>query len=309
MVSSSYDATARVPLPADTPSASPIDFRSSRQYGKYVPYATIPLMAGTSYAILARVLLILKLFVVPALVLTVTLGARRWGPRVGGFLASFPILAGPTLFFFAIEQGPAFVREAARATLMALVAVSVSGLVYARASLRTPWWASLAASWGSFVVATLALNSFRWPLTSALVVAVGSFFLVRALLPAARGAQVAAERSAWDLPLRTLASMVAVLTLTGLAEMLGPRVSGAFTAFPTALGILLVFTHAQQGAPSAIRFLHGFLPGMWGFAVFVFVLAVAIVPLGTWIAFPLAIASLVPSEAIVLLWMNRRRLH
>ena len=205
-------------------------------------------------------LLILKLLVVPALVLTVTLGARRWGPRVGGFLASFPILAGPTLFFFAIEQGPSFVREAARATLMALVAVSVSGLVYAWASLRTPWWVSLAASWTSFTVATLA-------------------------------------------------SMVAVLTLTGLADWLGPRVSGAFTAFPTALGILLVFTHAQQGAPSAIRFLHGFLPGMWGFALFVFVLAIAIVPFGTWIAFALAIASLVPSQAVVLLWMNRRQVH
>jgi hypothetical protein len=267
-------------------------------------------MAGSSYAILARVLLLLlKLFVVPALVLTVTLGARRWGPRVGGFLASFPILAGPTLFFFAIEQGPAFVREAARATLMALVAVSISGLVYAWASLRTPWWISLAASWASFVIATLALNSVRWPLPIALVVAVASFFVVRALLPAARGAQVAAARSAWDLPLRTLASMIAVLTLTGLAEWLGPRVSGAFTAFPTALGILLVFTHGQQGAPSAIRFLHGFLPGMWGFAIFVFVLAISIVPLGLWIAFALAIASLAPSQAVVLLWINRGRVH
>jgi hypothetical protein len=251
-------------------------------------------------------LLLLKVFLVPALVLSVTLGARRWGPRVGGFLASFPILAGPTLFFFAIEQGPAFVREAARATLMALVAVSVSGLVYAWASLAAPWWISLAASWTSFTVATLALNSVRWPLPVALAAAVAGFFIVRALLPAARRAHVAAQRSAWDLPLRTLASMVAVLTLTGLADWLGPRVSGAFTAFPTALGILLVFTHAQQGAPSAIRFLHGFLPGMWGFAIFVFVLAVSIVPLGTWIAFALAIASLIPSQAIVLLWMNRR---
>jgi hypothetical protein len=255
------------------------------------------------------VLLILKLFVVPALVLTVTLGARRWGPRVGGFLASFPILAGPTLFFFAIEQGPLFVREAARATLMALVAVSMSGLVYAWASLVTPWWISLPASWMSFTVTTLALNSVRWPLPIALVAAVTGFFVVRALLPGARGAPVTHERSSWDLPLRTLASMIAVLTLTGLADWLGPRVSGAFTAFPTALGILLVFTHAQQGAPSVIRFLHGFLPGMWGFAVFVFVLALAIVPLGTWIAFALALASLVPSQAIVLLWMNRRRVH
>jgi hypothetical protein len=255
------------------------------------------------------VLFALKLVVVPALVLTVTLGGRRWGPRVGGFLASFPILAGPILFFFAIEQGPAFVREAARAVLMALVAVSISGLVYAWGALRTPWGVSLAASWASFTAATLALNSVRWPLAIAFVVAVGSFFVVRALLPAARGGYVEADRSRWDLPLRTLASMVAVLTLTGLAEWLGPRVSGAFTAFPTALGILLVFTHAQQGSASVIRFLHGFLPGMLAFALFVFVLAVSIVPLGTWIAFVLAIASLAPSQAIVLVWINRRRVH
>src|SRR5262245_42533237 len=102
-----------------------------------------------------RVLFVLKLVVVPALVLTVTLGARRWGPRVGGFLTSFPILSGPVLFFFAIEQGPVFVREAARAVLVALVAVSISGLAYAWASVATPWWISLAASWSSFVAATL----------------------------------------------------------------------------------------------------------------------------------------------------------
>ena len=50
----------------------------------------------------SRVLLLLKLVLVPALVVSVTLGGRRWGPRVAGFLASFPIVAGPTLTFFAI---------------------------------------------------------------------------------------------------------------------------------------------------------------------------------------------------------------
>ena len=250
-------------------------------------------------------LLLLKILVVPSLVLTVTLGARRWGPRIGGFLTSFPIVAGPTLMFFALEQGGAFVRESARATLLALVAVSVSGLVYAWVSLRAPWWASLGASWSSFVVTTLSLNSYHWPLSLALALAVGSFFVVRALLPAARGATVTAPRSAWDLPLRTLASVTAVLTLTTLADWLGPRVSGAFTAFPSALGILLVFTHVQQGPPSVIRFLHGFLPGMWAFALFCFVIAVAIVPLGTPIAFTLAVASLIPPQAAVLLAMNR----
>jgi hypothetical protein len=253
------------------------------------------------------VLLLLKICVVPALVVSVTLGARRWGPRVGGFLTSFPIVAGPTLFFFAVEQGNAFVRDAARATLLALIAVATSGLAYAWASTRAPWWASLPACWAAFVVTTLALNSSSWPLPLALAAAVASFFLVRAVLPAARGAPAAAARSAWDLPLRTLVSVTVVLVLTGLAAWLGPRVSGAFTAFPSALGILLVFTHAQQGSSSVIRFLHGFLPGMWSFALFCAVIALAIVPLGKWLAFGLAIALLVPPQATVLWWISRQR--
>ena len=251
-------------------------------------------------------LLLLKVVLVPALVVFVTLGGRRWGPRVGGFLTSFPIVAGPTLFFFATEQGGAFAKEAARATLVALVGVAMSGLVYAWTSLRRPWWASLVASWASFIIVTLTLNALPWSLPLALGTAVGSFFLARALLPSSRGAPIARERSTWDLPLRIVTSVTVVLVLTSLAEWLGPTRSGAFTAFPAALAILLVFTHVQQGAPSVIRFLHGFLPGMWSFAVFCFVVALAVVPLGKWITFALAIASLVPPQAAVLWWMNRR---
>jgi hypothetical protein len=50
------------------------------------------------------VLLVLKLVLVPGLVAGVTLGARRWGPAIGGWLTALPLVAGPTLFFLAIEQ-------------------------------------------------------------------------------------------------------------------------------------------------------------------------------------------------------------
>src|SRR4029077_17234114 len=133
---------------------------------------------------------------VPALVVSVTLGGRRWGPRGGGFLKSFPLVTGPSLFFFPLEQGNAFARDAARATLLALVSVAASGLVYAWASLRTPWWMCVAARWTSFLVVTLLLNGLAWSVPLALAAAVGSFFLVRALLPTPRGAPIAASRSA-----------------------------------------------------------------------------------------------------------------
>ena len=56
--------------------------------------------------------------------------------------------------------------------------------------------------------------------------------------------------------------------------------SGAITPFPIATTILLAFTHAQQGAPAAVGFLRAFLPAMWSFALFCFVLACGVVGLG-----------------------------
>ena len=102
--------------------------------------------------------------------------------------------------------------------------------------------------------------------------------------------------------------MAVVLTVTGLARRLGPGLSGAFTPFPVALGVLLAFTHAQQGSASAIRFMRGFLPGMWSFAVFLFVAALAIVPLGGWQGLLLALGCVMPIQAVALWWVRRQTL-
>jgi hypothetical protein len=250
-------------------------------------------------------LLVLKLVLVPALVVSASLAGRRWGPRMAGLLTSFPIVTGPALLFFVMEQGDSFAAEAALGALVALAAVAASGVAYARACLRTPWWISLPASWASFVLVTLALEGRGWAAPWALAVAIASFVLAWALLPATPGAAAPTARSRWDLPLRTLAAMVLVLTVTGLARRLGPALSGAFTPFPVALGVLLAFTHAQQGSSSAIQFMRGFLPGMLSFAVFCFVAALAIVPLGGWLGLLVALLSVFPIQAVALWWMPR----
>jgi hypothetical protein len=252
-------------------------------------------------------LLVLKLILVPALVVSASLAERRWGSRVAGLLTSFPIVTGPILFFFAMEEGDAFTAEVSRGALVALAAVAGCGLAYAWASQRTPWWISLPVSWASFVVITLALLGRGLTAPWGLAVAVGSVVLARVLLPTSRGARAARGRSAWDLPLRTLSATIVVLSVTGLGRRLGPSLSGAFTPFPVALGVLLAFTHAQHGASSAIQFLRGFLPGMWSFAVFCFVAAIGVVPLGGWQGLLLALASVVPLQAAVLWWLERPR--
>ena len=67
----------------------------------------------------------------PALVVSVSLAARRWGPKIAGLLTGLPIVSAPALFFFAVEQGDVFASEAARAVLVSLVGVEASGVAYA----------------------------------------------------------------------------------------------------------------------------------------------------------------------------------
>jgi len=257
-------------------------------------------------------LLVLKILLVPALVGSVSLAGRRWGPRVAGLLTSFPIVTGPALLFLAIEQGAAFAAEAARGALAALVAVAAAGVAYAWAALRLPWWASLPASWGAFTALTFVVYAWHPGPVAALVVALASFAAVPWLLPTVRpdagppgAAAPAAARWVLDLPLRMVSAMALVLTVTELADRLGPELSGAFTPFPVALTVLLAFTHAREGAPAAIRFLRGFLTGMWSFAAFCFVAALAMVPLGRWAGLLLACAAIVPVQGASFWWARR----
>jgi hypothetical protein len=250
-------------------------------------------------------LLILKLTFVPALVLSVSLATRRWGPRIGGLLTGLPIVSGPALLFFAIEQGDAFAAEASRAVLVSLAGVAATTVTYAWASLRSPWWGSLPLSWTSFLVTVLLLQRVRVNATTALLLALVSIVLAQAVLPHT-GSETTGARPTWDLPLRVVSSMILVVSVTALADRLGPTLSGAFTPFPVAISVLLGFSHAQQGSSAAIRFLRGFLPGMWSFAAFCYVLSVSLVRVGALGGFLLALASVVPIQLVVLWWMQRR---
>jgi hypothetical protein len=246
-------------------------------------------------------LLLLKVLLVPSLIGAVTVGSRRWGPRIGGWLNALPLVAGPVLFFMALEQGEVFVARAAAATLAGLVGVATFSLAYAWIALRSPWWASLAAGWTTFGITTALLQTVSWHPLGALAAALASFAAAWGLLPSTPVASIRMRWPSWDLPLRMGAAVGLVLVLTGLAASLGPRLSGALTPFPVATAILLAFTHAQQGAPGALWFLRGFLPAMWSFAGFCFVLTLAALPLGRDLAFLGALAVQLATQGLVLL--------
>jgi hypothetical protein len=236
------------------------------------------------------VTLLLKLVLVPGLIALVTLAGRRFGPRVGGWLNALPLVAGPVLFFLALEQGDRFVARAAEATLAGLAAVAAFSVIYAWAAVTRSWWVCVLVGWTAFALLTVALQAVSWTPASGLALALAAFALAPFTLPRLPDAPVPAPAPTWDLASRMGASVVLVLAVTGLAAWLGPRLTGAITPFPIATTILLAFTHAQQGAPAAVGFLRAFLPAMWSFAFFCFVLAVGVVGLGRDLGFLVAVA-------------------
>ena len=239
-------------------------------------------------------MLLLKLLLVPGLVAAVTLAVRRWGPAVGGWLAGLPIVAGPVLVFYALEQGDAFAARAAHATLAGLIATVAFAGVYGYCATRMPWYRCMALGWLAFAGVLVVLYAADPGLVSSLIVLVAATVLGRRTL---RRVRFPPDRSggggdpSGDLIIRLVATAALVLVLTGLAARLGSTWSGLLNAFPVLTTIVAVFSHAQHGAAAAVAFLNGYLQAIVGFGLFCVVMARALESLGLAWALAAALAA------------------
>ena len=124
-------------------------------------------------------MLLLKLLLVPGLVAAVTVAVRRWGPAVGGWLAGLPVVAGPVLVFYALEQGTLFAARAASGTLTGLIATAAFVVTYATASARWSWPACMVLGWTTFAAAILTLYALQLSSLSSLVAVIAATVIGR----------------------------------------------------------------------------------------------------------------------------------
>jgi hypothetical protein len=255
-------------------------------------------------------LLLLKLALAPTLVAGAGLAGRRYGPRVGGWLIGFPVVAGPVLWFYAREQGNAFAAGAAAGTAMGIVSLCGFLVAYALGAQRFGWLASLLLGYAAFAGLTAALLQAQqlvhgtpsWPLglLAAFTALSATIGLLRRL-----PARAQAPRPRRDLLLRVLATALLVLALTGLARVLGPALSGLVTPFPVATTILVVFAHREAGPGGVLAVYGGYLPSLYSFAAFCAALSFA---LGRWPlpgAFLFALLVSLLSQTLVLKSLGR----
>jgi hypothetical protein len=156
---------------------------------------------------------------------------------------------------------------------------------------RVPWWAATLIAWAGVLLTDFGLAQIPVPAWVALVAAILALHGVQYVLRRQTTDPLVATRlPRWDLPARAVATAALVLTVTQAAEWVGPEVSGVLAPFPIALSVVCAFAAAQTGRVGVIGLLRGIVPGLDGFALFCFVLAVTLDRLPIWVSFTVATA-------------------
>lgn len=252
--------------------------------------------------------IVAKVLLAPMFVLGVSLVTRRFGARMGGLVGGLPVVAGPILLAIALVHGREFGADAAKGTLLGLVGTAAFVLVYGHVCLRVGPLASVLCGWAGFLAAVALLSLVNVSPVVAFVVTCSVFAASVVALPqVAAGVSLAAgPPPSWDLPVRGLAALAMVVGVTTASGALGPEWSGLLAPFPIITSVLAAFTHAQLGHRDTHLLLRGFLDGFYAFALFAFVLAIALPDLGTGPAFGLALLAAVLLQVVVGVVTGRR---
>lgn len=237
--------------------------------------------------------ILLKLLLVPSLIAAITLVGRRWGPGVAGWLSAFPIVSGPILLAIALEQGKEFAAVAAANTLLAVLAVLVFSVAYARVATRAGLAACMAAALLAWTAAVALLRALELPLWAGFVLVLAALLAAPHLIQRIAAEPAPAKAPSRDLPWRMAAGAILTLAVTAAAAELGPRLSGMLAMFPVMSTVLVGFSHRASGPGFAVDLLRGMVKGYYAFAVFCLVLALLLraQPLAT--AFMIATACAV----------------
>lgn len=252
-------------------------------------------------------LLLLKLVLTPAFIGGASLGARRWGPALGGWIIALPLTSGPVALFLVLDRGAAFGAAAAEASLAGCVAITAYGLAYARSAGRLGWPAAVGVALACWLLAALAVQpALRWPVWALFALAALAIGVALPLMPAGAARAPAAAWGRWDVPLRMAVATAVVLAVTAAAPVLGAGASGLLAMLPVMGTVLAVFAHRAGGAPDGVAVQRGILSGLLGTAAFLAVVAGSVASAGVAASFGLALAAVVAVQSAALLALRAR---
>lgn len=212
-------------------------------------------------------LILIKIAATVLIVVGLSLVAEHLKPRVAGVLAGFPLGIAISLFFYGYEVSPDFAAASAVYTLVGLVAIQSFNLFYYLASTRArrfPVAVSTLAGLAGFFLVSWLLHFISVGVAGGLLIALGSvaFFIYVFNHIGDHVIKLRVKLSHRVLLARALVAAAVIVVVTGVAEWLGPRWAGLFSAFPFTLLPLLVIVHYTYEREHAHTIVKNFSQGL-----------------------------------------------
>ena len=213
-------------------------------------------------------LLLLKLTLTPLFIATASLAQRRWGGVVGGLIAGLPLTSGPVSVFLALEHDPAFTANAATGTLFGVTVMAAFCVAYVHAAKRNGYIASALIAAGVCALMTALVSELPQTTSFAIGFTYPALFFLLYLIGNPPTERPSVKLPWWDIPARMSVASVMVLSVTGVAGIIGAKWSGLLSSLPIFGLVMGVFSHRIGGPVAAHALLRGFVVGALGAATF-----------------------------------------
>jgi hypothetical protein len=195
---------------------------------------------------------LLKVFVTILLVTGLSVVAERVSPRTAGLLSGYPAGSAIALFFIGLEQGALFAGQSAPYNVAGLTGTLIFLLVYYHVSARARRFnilVSSAAAVTSFLASVGVISALRLPPWAGVLMTAAAIPLFIYLFRAIPNAGIAnrVKLGPRVLLFRAAISALVILLITGAAYLVGPKLTGLFSAFPATIFPLLLIVHSTYG--------------------------------------------------------------
>lgn len=239
-------------------------------------------------------LLVLRMAVAAAFVVSASVITERVGPVIGALIATLPISAGPSYVFLAMDHDAAFVSASALASLPVNAATIMMGLTYVLLAQRHRMIVAVVAAVAVWLTCSALIRMTSWSLAGGLAVNAVAFGICLPLLSGYRHARMPLVTRRWyDIPLRAALVATLVALVVGTSGWVGPQVTGVIALFPMVFTSMMLILHPRLGGPATAAVIANSGWGLLGFGIAVAVLHVAALPLGSAAALGLALATCV----------------
>jgi len=218
-------------------------------------------------------LILIKICVTITIVLGLSIVAERVSPKWAGLLGGYPLGIAIVLIFISFEEGPAFAAQSAIHSLAGLSAnlsvFAAYGLVLSLRPNSSFIWPALASLTAFFSIA-IPIGYVDFTLTSSvtfiLFIIIGCIYAFKHF-PDMKIEKAVKLGFGVTFTRATMACFV-VLSITGLAEQMGPELAGSLGSFPSTVFPLIIIMHFTYGPAPVLTIIKHFPNGLGAMVVF-----------------------------------------